>query len=187
MRQFQLISLVSLLLAATLLLVGCSKSPDQVPGSSQTEPPSVSQPVTPEGGSSAEVPDAAAGEAARLMALLGKSDADVTAALGQGSATTDEAGTVTVREYEMEVLGLQTLTTVSYGETGANMVIAYAAENQFDAWVQALTDELGAPTSERADSTEGGDSKEQTWVVNGAMVTVRSAYDTLSLEIFPEA
>ena len=185
MKMRKILTLMTLTLTALLLMTGCGDKPaaEQPSGGSQIEGPAT--PDTPDNGGDAATPDAD-GQASQLISLMGKEDADVVSALGEGSANTDDAGNLTVREYELELCGLATVTTVSYDAGKASMIISYAAENKFDDWAQALTHELGAPQTETTDNSEGSGTKESTWAVDGVLVSLKDAYGALSLELFPE-
>ncbi len=186
MKKRTNITVLTLSIVAVMLFTGCSSKkaePTPLPNESQNS----ASPEVPE--VPAEKP-VAKGQAAMLIGLMGKTDAELAAAMGEGTATKDDTGNVIAREYEMELYGVNSKASASYEDGKVNMIVAYADKNDFDGWVKKISEELGEAdvNNHIVDSTDGVDTLDTAWNLDGGyMLSVKNAYGMLTLEIFKVA
>lgn len=198
MKRKKLLTVTALCMTTFLMFTGCSsdKDPSASSSSSQTTESTASSEAV-SGNTAESTPSTTPSEsttapeagtdrkAADLTGLMGKTDEEIVALLGEGTPSTDESKKVTAREYNFTVYGKENTSFVAYDDNGkANMITVNAAQNEFDAWDKLLTEELGATEDAKENDSEGSKTKEKVWKLeNNVIVSLRDAYDTLSLEI----
>lgn len=188
MKKRTNIALMTLSLSAVMLFAGCS-SKNAEPSPLPVEPENSAAPETPDTTEKPEVSETK-GQAAELVALLNKSEAELVDAMGEGTVAKDDAGNVMVCEYKMDLYGVSSNVAASFEEGEVRMIIAYAEQNEFDVWAAKLGEELGTPDSDSsgASAEEGADARELAWNLDdGVVLTIKDAYGSLSMEIFKVA
>ena len=174
------ILLVLIVCLAAMLLAGCGK--EKAPGEDQVPQQPGDQKPDQDAGMGTTP-----GDTGKLAALLGKTDADVVAQLGEGTPTAGDDGIVTARDYTQPLYQKEVLFSVGYEGGKVSAIVVMPSEGDFDAWGQLVAQELGKPEKSGTDDSEGGDTKEQMWQLEGGIiVSLKQAFGAVSLEIFME-
>lgn len=122
-----------------------------------------------------------------LANLVGKSDNDVIAIMGEGSKTTTEDGLKTLqREYSYNLDKDSLLTTVSYDENQVvKGVFTSLPDYDITKWETLLTRELGTPTKmeQTSDGVKTDDIVTVLWRNNLRLITLFASQGSLSIII----
>ncbi|MEG0876859.1 MAG: hypothetical protein RRY47_06920 [Oscillospiraceae bacterium] len=162
------------------ILSGCSKT-DKPPVVSPT--PSVAVPEA----SAKPTDDAASFD--KLIALIGKEDADVVSAFGKGTANIPEGSDKPVsREFKLSLLGEDVLVVVNFDDNqkvgGASVTLG---DREVTAYEKDLSAIFGAGKSDGSENEEGSGRTAYVWEKGTASITLLRAYDMNTIEIAPIA
>ncbi|MEF9960470.1 MAG: hypothetical protein RR090_09875 [Niameybacter sp.] len=175
MKHTQLFAIAGLTLCLTsIFFTGCSLS----------QPSDTHTPVT----SPESLPkDTNTATLTSLTTLIGKSDTEMVALLGEGNASLlEDTTTVLGRDYLLDLFDTEILLSASLDEDGLIQAFTLLpSDNDLDTWNEQLTSLFGPAHSETSDDgSEGSGRKSFKWTIDNTSMTLKSVYETLSIEIY---
>ena len=119
-----------------------------------------------------------------LRGLIGKAEAELVRAFGEGEAVVENAVTKG-RRYTLKLLGEEMPVYVVLDEKGSVLSAEAELPDADEArWSKALTEAFGEPKT--ADGAAGSQDNRPQWVKDGAVYAIQKANDKLALRITGE-